>query len=147
MQQQHPTRVERGGLWWSRAAAVLRSTCSIAYRIIHMSLLRTLYLQACCCWTAFIAILVVFVNDISYTAMKENVHRYSLVSTVPPRPLLLANQASPDMMSADQKTISRGITVLSNSQSYVKSFDGMAYELKGKVKDGGSTADIKTVSG
>lgn len=58
-----------------------------------------------------------------------------------------SNQASPDMMSADQKAISRGITVLSNSQSYVKSFDGMAYELKGKIKDGGSTADIDTVSG
>eukprot|EP00903_Cladosiphon_okamuranus_P009799 g9316.t1 len=46
------------------------------------------------------------------------------------------------MRSADPKAISRGITVLSNSQSYVKSFDGMAYELKGKIKEGGSTADI-----
>ena len=51
------------------------------------------------------------------------------------------------MRSADPKSISRGITVLSNSQSYVKSFDGMAYELKGKIKDGGSTADIDAVSG
>lgn len=52
---------------------------------------------------------------------------------------------SPDLRSADPKTISRGITVLSNSQSYVKSFDGMAYELKGKLKEGTSTSDIETV--
>lgn len=51
------------------------------------------------------------------------------------------------MRSADPKAISRGITVLSNSQSYVKSFDGMAYELKGKIKEGGSTADIDKVGG
>lgn len=55
-------------------------------------------------------------------------------------------QVSPDLRSADPKTISRGITVLSNSQSYVKSFDGMAYELKGKLKEGTSTDDIQTVS-
>lgn len=36
--------------------------------------------------------------------------------------------------------------MLSNSQSYVKSFDGMAYELQGKLKEGASTADIKAVS-
>lgn len=35
--------------------------------------------------------------------------------------------------------------MLSNSQSYVKSFDGMAYELKGKIKEGESTADIDKV--
>lgn len=56
------------------------------------------------------------------------------------------SQVSPDLRSADPKTISRGITVLSNSQSYVKSFDGMAYELKGKLKEGSSTSDIETVS-
>lgn len=56
-------------------------------------------------------------------------------------------QVSPDLRSADPKTISRGITVLSNSQSYVKSFDGMAYELKGKLKEGASTDDIQTVRG
>lgn len=56
-------------------------------------------------------------------------------------------QVSPDLRSADPKTISRGITVLSNSQSYVKSFDGMAYELKGKLKKGTSTDDIQTVRG
>ena len=56
-------------------------------------------------------------------------------------------QVSPDLRSADPKTISRGITVLSNSQSYVKSFDGMAYELKGKLKEGTSTDDIQTVRG
>lgn len=52
---------------------------------------------------------------------------------------------SPDLRSADTKVISRGITVLSNSQSYVKSFDGMAYELKGKIKEGSSTNDITKV--
>lgn len=55
-------------------------------------------------------------------------------------------QVSPDLTSADPKKISRGITVLSNSQSYVKSFDGMAYELKGKLEDGSSTNDIEMVS-
>lgn len=66
----------------------------------------------------------------------------AFLSSSPPTP---PYQASPDMRSADPKAISRGITVLSNSQSYVKSFDGMAYELKGKIKDGGSTADIDAV--
>ncbi|CAN0522424.1 unnamed protein product [Ectocarpus sp. 12 AP-2014] len=56
-------------------------------------------------------------------------------------------EASPDMRSAEPKAISRGITVLSNSQSYVKSFDGMAYELKGKIKETGSTADIEKLTG
>ncbi|CAN0232300.1 unnamed protein product, partial [Ectocarpus sp. 4 AP-2014] len=56
-------------------------------------------------------------------------------------------EASPDMRSAEPKAISRGITVLSNSQSYVKSFDGMAYELKGKIKETGSTADIEMLTG
>lgn len=56
-------------------------------------------------------------------------------------------QVSPDLRSAEAKTISRGITVLSNSQSYVKSFDGMAYELKGKLKEGSSTNDITKVTG
>ena len=54
-------------------------------------------------------------------------------------------QVSPDLRSTDAKTISRGITVLSNSQSYVKSFDGIAYEVQGKLQEGATTSDIDAV--
>lgn len=54
-------------------------------------------------------------------------------------------QASPDLEAAQTKTISRGITFLSKSQNYVKSFDGVAHELLGKISEGSSTADIEKV--
>lgn len=55
-------------------------------------------------------------------------------------------QVSPDLRSVETKTISRGITVLSNSQNYVKSLDGMGNEIKGTIARASSTADIETVS-
>lgn len=58
----------------------------------------------------------------------------------------LSVQVSPDLRSVETKTISRGITVLSNSQNYVKSLDGMGNEIKGTISRASSTADIETVS-
>ncbi|CAM9791700.1 unnamed protein product, partial [Discosporangium mesarthrocarpum] len=52
-------------------------------------------------------------------------------------------EVSPDLRPAESKAISRGITALSNSQEYIKSFDGMAHEVGGKIKGDTRTSDIE----